>query len=331
MTTNGVAEIKAGLLRAIRIVLLVPVGISFLSGIVFGQTGDDETRLRNFLSSESHSSQAIRSAEKEIPKLCLEVGEKAIPMLWESVSNTLKDPTHTNAEVANVASDCLVKIGGPEVVKLFKKIYTESEGKPYRDGAKWVLCWAIQSASTPQDIQFLIDSLEGPVYGPERLIPSAAAYGLAVLKPQAAKQALEKRAEEYKNTLPEEVKFALARINGPEWDTPQADSASGTDLLILAVLRFGVPHLDISDNFLETKTGRFWKRDGNAWRYDNQRPKDGSIPSISFDVFVTKDQKRAICSVGIHCGNVCGYGYDFVLRNTKDGWRVVGLFPTWIS
>ena len=307
--------------------VIVLIVVVFLSADCAAQPQDEEKILHQFFSVGSHSNEVLMSPSEQIPKICLELGDKAIPLLSEAIRHVIP----SNAELAQIALDCLVRIGGSKVVELFRRMYNESQDESLRNAMRAALCGSMQSTGSPQDIQFLIESLKGPLYGPNAVAPSAAAYALAVLKPQSAKAPLEKRAKEYKDGFPSEVEFALDRINGMEWKTPQADSARGMDVLILTVFRFGIPHITVSDSFFERKTARIWKRDGSEWRFESPPPKVEDLPSISFDVFVTKDGRRAICSVGIVCGNVCGYGYDFVLKKDNAGWRVVGLFPTLIS
>jgi hypothetical protein len=288
---------------------------------------NDDKMLHDFFTAESHSTESLVSARQEMPRVCLEVGMGALPVLSQAVSRQ----TPSNVQVAEIAFNCLVRIGGPDVRELLRKMYREATDQSFKDVMKAALCNSMQSTGSPSDIEFLIDSLEGPIFGLKALAPSAAAYALAVLKPQSARAALERRVQEYKNTPLEEVKLALERIDGRQWITPQADSARGKDILILKVFQFGIPHISMSDVFVEPRAKRVWVRDANTWQHRPSDLKYESLPSISFDVFVTEDEKRAICSVTIVCGNACAYGYDFILGYEELGWRVVGLFPTWIS
>ena len=297
------------------------------------QPSTEETRsLRDFFSVTSRSAESRRSAEKQIPKLCLDIGEPSIPILADVLRDTLQARSPSGAAVGSLAVKCLIYVGGPEVVRLFRKMYAESRDPSDKKAMRAVLCDAMQSTGSDQDIQFLIDSLEGPLGGLDGLAPTSATFALAVLKPQAAKAALKKRAEEYKPIVLEDVQYALERINGLEWGTPQAGLASPRDQVILTLFRFGIPHITLTHTFAELKTNRLWKRTGRTWSYDESPvTKDESLPAISFDVSITKDGERAMCSVGIYCGPTCGYGYDFILRRDKHGWWVVGLFPTWLS
>ncbi len=291
------------------------------------QSRSEGTILKDFFSANPHPTEELVSAKESMPKVCLEAGDKAIPILSEAVKNV----TASNVGQADIAVNCLVRIGGPEVVRFFRKMYDESADETYRDVMRAILCKAMQSTGSGEDINFLMDSLSGSAWGGVKgLAPRAAAYSLAVLKPEIAKTALKNRSKEL--TVPsEEVKFTLERVNGREWHTPQAVSAKGPDAVILTVFRFGIPNISMSDAFVELKAKRIWKRTADTWRYEPLIDYDKYHHFISFDVFVTKDGKRAMCSVGLFCGNTCGYGYDYVLKYDGEGWRVVGLFPTWIS
>jgi len=298
------------------------------------QLTSEEAVVKEFFTAPSHTEVDLRRAKQQMPKLCLEAGDKAIPVISQSVSEILthlpSHPTREAAMTAEIGMDCLIRIGGPDVVGLFRKIYDESTDETLKDALRAALCWAMQSGGSAEDVGFLIESLEGPLFGPKGLVPRAAAYALAVRRPESARTALEARARQFENVR-EEVKFALARIKGTPWTTPKVDSAKDEDLVVLALLGFGIPHMRENDYFVESKANRIWKLSGNTWRFEPFEAQGPFAPGNSLEVFVTKDRKRAMVSVRITCGNACGYGYDFMLRNDKAGWRVMGLLPTWIS
>jgi hypothetical protein len=271
------------------------------------EISDEERTLRDFFSQKSQTAKAEDWGRREMPKVCVELGDKAVPIASEVLLNALSNLTSSNAPRAAFVAECLLYVGGREVLQLFRKIYDESKDEAFKEGWRGALCSAMQRTDSSQDVQFLIDSLKGPKYPWISMVPVVAARALAVLKPESARTALEERAKVFEYVVSDEVKFALDRINGRVWKTPQTDSPGLTDLLKIAVFRFGIPNID-------------------------EAPRDAQgFPDIRFDAYVTKDGKRALCSVGITCGNVCGYGYDFVLRNENGEWQVVSLFPTWIS
>ena len=55
------------------------------------------------------------------------------------------------------------------------------------------------------------------------------------------------------------------------------------------------------------------------------------IPTISFQVHIAPDSKKAICSVGLTFGPLNGGGYNFVLRKNVGVWKVIGVMQTWVS
>ena len=298
------------------------------------QPSSEELVVKEFFTAPSHTEKELREAKRQMPKLCLEAGDKAIPVVSQSLSKILTDlPSHPTREAGmagEIGEDCLIRIGGPDVVGLFRKLYDQSKDETAKDVLRAALCWAMASTGSPEDIRFLIESLKGPLGGPKGLAPRAAAYGLVVLRPESARTALEARASEYENVR-EEVKFALARIKGKPWITPEMDSVKDEDLVVLALLGFGIPHMRESDSFVEPKANRIWIFSNNTWRFEPFEAQGPFAPGNTLEVFVTKDRKRAMVSVSITCGNACGYGYDFMLRKDEAGWRVVGLLPTWIS
>ncbi|HVN97852.1 MAG TPA: hypothetical protein VMT62_15590 [Syntrophorhabdaceae bacterium] len=276
--------------------------------------------LRAFFTATSHTREEIESAQPQMIRIALDLGSSAIPILTKAI-------THSEKAVSEIAISCLIYIGGAEVKRLFQDMYTRTNDLSF----KAAFCLTMASSGPSQDIPFLIDALEGERFGAESIIPVTAAYSLAVLRPEQARAALEKRAEKYQGAIPEEVKFALARIKRTPWKTPQAKTALGIDSVIFSVMRFGIPYLEASDRYVDRKAHRIWKRTGNEWFYKTDKNNMPGLPSLMFDVFVTSHGNRSICSVSIGCGNVCGYGYDFILRKENNEWQVVGLIPTYVS
>ena len=303
-------------------------------GSGFGQTEDKEMRVRKFLAKPPDDLQEMDAEARLIPKYCVELGDKASSFIRQDLPRMLtsfmENRTRANAVSTDTAMQCLIYLGGPEVVDLFQKLYNEAKNETLRDVMRSRLCWAMQSTGSPEDIRFLIQSLKGPIGGPKGLAPQAAAYSLAVLRPASAKVALEARVKE---TNRYEAKYALSRLSGRPLRAPQMNSAGSMDRIILTVFEFGIPHIEESGSYTETEKNRQWRHEGDSWLYEPlTADSTGGLHRIRFDITISKDDKRAICSVGIFCGNACGYGYDFILEKDKDfRWRVKVLFPTWIS
>jgi len=307
--------------KAVTVLYVVSI-IGFVSGSALLADSFEEDMLRLYFTPEHPPYSEIISVEK-IKLLCIEMGDKAIPILKPVIAR--RDRWRWQDAV-----DCLLHVDTQEVIDILRREYTENPPLDSKANGflRSSLCRAMSITVSPADIQFLIGQLDGPRILFGRGVTQEAAFSLAVLKPDQARAALEKRLVKY--GPPEypmendDIQLALDRINGTIWNTPQDRNDRGPDSVIFSVLRFGIPRTGFSNVFYDERTRRAWKHEGNTWTY-KQGKFDAEFPSISFDVYIARDSKHATCKTWVGDGPQSFLGHTFILRKEANRWRVIRL------
>lgn len=293
---------------------LVPMFCLLYAAMSASNTSSDETFLRAFFD-DSHQ---IQTHDFEtVLKVSLELGERAVPAL----NAGLNCRDHRKSELAIQA---LLRVGGPKAVKALREFYKTT-------GDEWTqayLCRAMASTGSRDDIRFLTKALNGPHLGVGSAPVSAAAYALGVLKVTEAQPQLELLAKDESSIAGEAARQALTWIRGTGWATPQETLASGSDAVILALFRFGIPSTDQSDTFADSVSKRLWKREGDTWTYSPLPQGTKDTPGISFRVDMNTEETRAYCFVGLHFGELAGKGCEAMLWKEKGVWKVAGFCVT---
>ena len=296
-------------------VMILHAVLAFLPGNLSSETSLENGLLLYYFRSEQKPSPMILS-QLNVQRLCLEMGRKAIPILTDPLISG--DPWRYEA-----AADCLLNIDSSEVIAVFRSVYGQKPSNPSKSNAflESALCLSMSVTQSQRDIEFLISLLDGPrtLYG--RFLTRSAAYSLAVLKAEQAKPALERRMAKYfpldhpmENN---DIQLALDRINGKAWKTPQDRNDISADSVIFAVFRFGIPYTSFSDVFFDSEASRIWRRQGNTWAWEKGKAESPDRPSISFMVFITRDQSHAVCDVVVGNGPQSYQGHAFILRREK--------------
>ena len=175
-------------------------------------------------------------------------------------------------------------------------------------------------------------SLSGGHYGSEWPPIQQAAFSLGVLRAKEVKSALEQTASKKEGFASAAAECALKWFDGDIWRVTPGQNISTRDSVILSLIRFGIPRMDESTSFLEKESYRVWRREGKTWMWESTNKASlEDIPTISFQVHIAPDSKRAICSVGLTFGPLNGGGYNFVLRKNAGVWGVIGVMQTWVS
>jgi hypothetical protein len=291
---------------------LLPISTAF--------SEDDGTSLLTSLLGPDHAIENYPWEDKIVSTAFL-MGEKAIPILEKSLS-------HRDEDKAFSAGRALAVIGGDRAVAVLRKKYEET-------GAIWIksmLCFALGSTGKPEDVKYLLRSIEGDDMSDEEVSIQSAAYSLGVLRAEEARGDLHRIMEKNSDTFPSEAaRMALQWMDREPWQTPQAVTAEGKDEVILALFRFGIPRTDEADAFVEKKAHRVWRRHDKSWSYRDCSGVTEKMPCIGFAVWMSTDGARALCSVGLVFDRLNASDYDFVLKKVEGEWRVVGVNLTGVS
>jgi hypothetical protein len=300
-----------------RLMVITSLAVLVSMSPVFA--GDDNTAVFTSLLDAPRASDDVFE-EDRIASTAFLLEQKAIPILEKALS--LPDE-----EKAYLAGRALAVIGGEQAIAVLRKKCEETKN----NWIKSLLCFALASRGKPEDVKYLIDSLQGEHIGDEGAPILSAAYSLGVLKAEQARGPLQQTVEKNSGFASEAARTALQWMDQKPWQTPQAVSAEGKDGGILTLFRFGIPRSDEADVFIERNTQRIWQRRERSWSYHNGPAPQKETPSIWFNVRISPDGARAFCSVGLLFGPLNGSGYDFVLRKVEGEWRVVGVALTWVS
>lgn len=272
----------------------------------------------------------VDSASEDMDHLVVEQGEALIPLLETRLQEADEDRR-------GLALYGISMIGGTAARDILKKEYERAIDVEEKAGLKGILCFVLASTKTEQDIDFLIDSLHGPTLTVEGQVvgqaKETAALALGVLRVRRAIPSLDACSKFDKTISSGACRMAAGWIAGPQITTPQADSASETDQIILKVFRSGIPRIGESESYYDADGKRMWNHKGDQWIFEPvaKPPADLDAPSIRFDLIVSQDKQRAIVRVGLNFGVLNGSGYAYLLKKGSEGWEITGLLPTWIS
>ena len=94
----------------------------------------------------------------------------------------------------------------------------------------------------------------------------------------------------------------------------------------------GITNIKLINIFKKTIYDRILQRNGLDLMYDELERIYGSseflmISTPIFDSTYTK----AIISVDLHCGSLCGQGNEFILEKQRGIWRIITVYYTWES
>lgn len=215
----------------------------------------------------------------------------------------------------------------PEGSDLLLREFTRSKDQ----GIKGLTCFALARRGTAADIQFLVGALKGEHYGDQWYPIQVAALSLGVLRATSALGPLQATAKKEPSSIASgAAEDAIAWIKGQPFDVQSRINSPGLSPL-MAVVSHGIPRIDESAVFYETQAGRMWTREGRIWTVQALPDRKVDGPTISFEPYVSSDNRRAVVAVGLVFGPLNGVGYDYLLALENKEWKVIGVLPTWIS
>ncbi|MDA8136243.1 MAG: HEAT repeat domain-containing protein [Desulfobacteraceae bacterium] len=259
----------------------------------------------------------------------LDLGESAIPTLEKA----LDDP---KPAIRDFSLEGLFLIGGEKARDVLKKAHEKTKDEK----TKLFLCLSMASTGTPDDVDFLMETLAS---GDDRnsMAASAALLSLTVLKPEKMIEAVQPDAKAGAGMDPIFRELFLLSLDLGGAGTPQMKSAGPEDRVILTLFEFGIPGTGQSPVFLEEKKERTWKKENRSWSYfQDSNPeiyRSGELltsynpPYIEFETYVNRDNTRALVRAGVIFGKLSGAGYSFVLKQVKGKWKVTGMMLDWMS
>ena len=198
------------------------------------------------------------------------------------------------------------------------------------DPVSAMLCLALGQRGTAADRADLTRALDGEHIGDEWPPIVAAALALGVLRGREAVPALEHTAVDDGSSASGAAREALRWIEHGDWKVDALPATSDEDRIIAAAFRNGIPRTDETAVFNDDDRGGAWIRNGDAWRFRaGARAADGA--HLGFAARLNAARTRAILSISLTFGPLNGGGYDYLLTRDAAGWRVRGVFFTWIS
>jgi hypothetical protein len=193
-----------------------------------------------------------------------------------------------------------------------------------------MLIAALGQRGSPADRAWLIRILEEEPLGSNWSAIMEAALALCVLRAVEAVPALERVAAAGDSSGARYAREALRWIREGPWNVEALPAMTDEDQMIRAALRAGLPGATGTSMFNDETRGGVWILDGNAWRF-RAGGRVADAVQLGFQSRQNAARTRAILSVSVTCGMLCGSGYDYVLTREGGGWKVTGLLHTWVS
>lgn len=258
------------------------------------------------------------SLASELAVAAVDAGPAALPMLRFHLRS--RDSKGRGL----LAAAALAYIGGEEAVDLLRRRFSA----PYSVEARVLLALAFASTGRPHERALLVRWLDGEHYGDEWTPIVAAALSLGVLRETDAIPALIAAGENADSIAGNAAREAVRWMREGSWSVSTGDE--DVHPAIVAVLANGVPSTDRADVFYDPERDSCWFRASNVWQL-SKRDCDVDAPRLRFGLHVSPDGRRALISVGLTFGSLDGIGYDYVVSQVGNVWRVQGVMFTWIS
>jgi hypothetical protein len=264
----------------------------------------------------------ISSVEEKLPRAAIDAGPPAIPGIRSILAGSIDSIDKDRRLLALAAA---VHIGGDAAISLVRGQYGLVEDDTFRTSIAAVLA----SADTPAGRRELIGMISGEATDFDTI--STAAFSLGILRADEAAPGLRAVITRRPNSMESNAAdLALKWIEKGYWAVETApDNEQGRT--IAAVLRNGSPSIAEKDYVFDEGNGGFWRYGPSGWVFSRGRPTDGTQSGPSITTFVGAEGSRALVSVEMHCGMLCGTKYNFVLRKEGAVWRVQMILLVWIA
>jgi len=329
----GDLKMRKKTIPLILTIFFLLTGCSYFSFLGLGQSPETKAGIKTLEQMILHGHpKDLTAVDREIlpaTKIILDLGEAAIPTLKKAIY----DPKE---EIRNFASEALFIIGGEKARDTLKEAFGKTKSDPIL--RNW--CLSMASTGTPDDVYFLMKTLESE-NNKEGSAAASAFLSLVVLKPDKMIKDINLNSGPGARIDSKWKELFLLSMNLGGQEPSQMKTAGPEDKINLTLFKFGIPGSDQSPVFIEEGKERTWKLENKVWSYfqDENRETYHSKgmsdiykpPYIDFETYINKAGTQALVNVGVIFGKKAGSGYSFILKNIKDEWKVVGMTLTWIS
>jgi hypothetical protein len=251
-------------------------------------------------------------ASTELFSLAIDTGPSAIPALAKFLETATEEDHRYNAIQA------AVYIGGETAVAIVRQEFERTKNDIFRNElVEAALVGALTTVDNTENRKELINFLKSD--NPRTV--AAAAHGLGLFRAKEAVPALQAVPRDRYPPASQAADLALQWIKNGYFaiDTmPNEESRR----VIAAVLRNGSPNFGElgPETYVMDLSGGYWNYAASGWRFNvGQAPKE---TGLSIGAFVGKERTRALVSVALICGGLCGSGYNFVLKKEGEVWKV---------
>ncbi len=255
--------------------------------------------------------------EDELPRAAIDAGPPAVP----AIRNILDRSTDEDRRLLALAA--AVYIGGDAAVSLVRQQYTRQRDDDFNGAMAAVLA----SVDTPQNRRELIGMLSKN--RDDWHTVQTAAFSLGILRANDAVSALQAI------TQPSTSSGAAAAIAlrwiGKGYSAVGTTPNSEEGRVIATVLRNGSPTIAETHAVLDESNGGFWKHGPSGWIFNRGEVTDGTREGPTIKALIGAEGSRALVSLEMHCGLLCGSGYQIVLRKEGGNWKMQMIQMAWIA
>jgi hypothetical protein len=244
----------------------------------------------------------------------IDAGPAAIPALKEIVERSRDE------ERRRLALNTIIFIGGPTAISIIRRELVRTRNDEFK-GSLAIVLPSVDTVDSRRELTRILK--EG-----SHEIQCAVALPIALLRIKDAAPLLQAVRDRDRCDL-SEIDTALMWMKKGYWQvspTPEGDRWAA----IAAVLANGSPNLDEDAYLFDDDAHGFWKFRAGEWSFNPGEP-DGSPNGPKVKAYVGSEGSRALVSVEMRCGRLCGTGYNFVLRKEKGTWKVQTVFLAWIA
>jgi hypothetical protein len=255
--------------------------------------------------------------EEKLPRAAIDAGPPAIPYI-QSVLDRSADEDRQRLALA-----AALYIGGDAAISLIRRELERLQ----EDEVRYALAIALASADTSANRRELIGMLSDKDAFDT---VSAAAFSLGILRAKEAIPSLRAVPRDPSRDESEAADLALKWIEKgypPVKNTPDNERGRA----IAAVLQNGSPNIAEKDYVFDTANRGFWSHGPSGWLFNRGRPADGTQEGPTITAFIGSEGSRALVSVELGCGMLCGTRYDFVLRKEGQTWKAQMMLLVWIK
>jgi hypothetical protein len=303
-------------MRSLRIPRAIACSLLLLVSTQISAQSAATTHLLGIINSEDDN-----LIEDELPKATVDAGPSAIPALRDLLQR-LPEGDKRLITLAAIAF-----IGGDAAIPIVRAEYARTKDEDLKAEIKTGLAATLSTVDSAENRAQLIRMLSDD---PEDWSTvEAAALSLGLLRVKEAIPALRRVPKDPNLASSQAADLALQWIDRGYWNIATAPS-NDEGRAIAAVLRNGSPNIKESDYVLDERDGALWKHGSSGWSFTRgDLPGNSGGPKVS--AHIGTEGSRALVTVDMHCGPLCGTGYAFFLRREGGNWKVQMIVMMWVE